>query len=693
VAGLPEGVSAQVQVTGPLGFARTLSASESLHDLTPGSYSVRADSVTAAGHLWAPSPSAQDVSVAANAEAPAGVQYMIVTGSLSIVVTGLPASVAAALTLSGPEGFSKTIPVTTALTDLDPGVYTLSAAPVISSGSTWSPSLGSLSLTVNAGGSTTAEVSYTGGGATASLNLRIDGLYVTQAAQRYDGSTPLVAGRDGFLRVFVLANEANTARPQVRVRLYSAGALSQTWMLDAPGPGVPLSVNEGSLSTSWNLLVPAALMRPGLTILADIDPAGVLTETDESDNTFPADGTPGAVDVRALPPWNVRFVPVLQSTNGLQGDVTVAKVPSFLSTLRALLPVADYDADIRTAYTSTAPALASDNANGAWGMVLSEVLALKAADASDRYYYGVVKTSYTSGVAGMGYVGGSAHTAIGWDRPSSAPGVMAHEVGHNMGRNHASCGGAGGPDPSYPYSGGSIGIWGLDLRTLELKDPATYYDLMGYCDPDWVSDFNWSGMISYREAGPSNTAGQSVGPSVGRAAGQGLLIWGRITPAGLVLEPAFVVENADFRAPAPGAHRIEALDANGREIFSIPFAASESADLPTGREDAFAFVVPVERALAMSIAELRLVSGGRSVSRKSGAPAAPAPRFTRGADGRGVLQWDSSLHPVVMVRDATSGQILSFARGGSVRLPSAISRVNATFSDGTRSTRVMLDRQ
>jgi len=262
-------------------------------------------------------------------------------------------------------------------------------------------------------------------------------------------------------------------------------------------------------------------------------------------------------------------------------------------------------------------------------------------------------------------------------------------VGHNMGRTHAACGGAGGADPGYPYSGGSIGIWGLDLATLELKDPSTYYDLMGYCEPDWVSDFNWSAMLSYREGGPANSVGQSVGRSVG----QGLLVWGRITSAGLVLEPAFVVDDAELRAPPSGPHRIVALDASGGEIFSIPFSASEAADLPTGREEAFAFVVPAERAVAATIAELRLVSGGRSVSLKSGTSSAPAPRFTRGTDGRGVLLWDASHHSVVMVRDAATGQILSFARGGSVRLPPAIGRVDAIFSDGPRSTRLILNRQ
>jgi len=448
-------------------------------------------------------------------------------------------------------------------------------------------------------------------------------------------------------------------------------------------------VNEGSLPDSWNVLIPAALVQPDLTILADVDPSGAIAETSETDNTFPSSGTAGAVDVRTLPPFNVRFVPVLQSVNSLQGEVTVASAPSFLSRLLTLLPVADYSADVRAPYTTSAPALLSDNANGAWGTILSEVLALKSGDASARYYYGVVKTSYSSGVAGIGYVGGSAHTAIGWDRLPSASGVMAHEVGHNMGRSHAPCGGAGGPDATYPHSGGSIGVWGLDVAALELKSPATYYDLMGYCDPDWVSDYNWSAMVTFRQNGPDN----SVGLSDRRTAGRGLLVWGRITSSGLVLEPAFVVDNADLTPPPAGPHRIEARDANGGVMFSIAFAANEFNDLPTGREESFAFVVPAVRALSADIAELRLVSGGRSVARRPSPAAPPAAVFSRGADGRGLLQWNAAAHPVVMVRDAATGQVLSFARGGSVRLPATATRLDATFSDGTRSARVLLDRR
>ncbi|HKP28767.1 MAG TPA: hypothetical protein VJU15_05170, partial [Gemmatimonadales bacterium] len=406
VTGLPDGSSAQVEVTGPAGFARALTASEHLQNLEPGSYSVSAVNVSASGHIWAPSPAAQDAPVSANAETQALVAYSITTGALTITVHGLPDDIAAALVLHGPGGFSRQVAGTTTFTgiapgaysltgsmvahgtarylpsipalpaiapgisptevtvsyarqtgsialtvtglpagvapslslsgpggftavptsagmvnDLDPGTYTLTATAVLNSGNTWTPGTTSQTITVNAGATATASVAYSGGGGGGggTLNFRIDGLYVTQAAQRYDGTVPLVAGRDGYLRVFVLANQANSARPQVRVRLYASGALVQTYIIDAPASSVPQSVDEGSLTASWNVLIPASLMQPDLAILADVDPGHALAETDESDNTFPTSGTPGPVDVRTLPTLEMRFVPVLQSVSALQG--------------------------------------------------------------------------------------------------------------------------------------------------------------------------------------------------------------------------------------------------------------------------------------------------------------------------------------------------------------------------------------
>jgi hypothetical protein len=109
-------------------------------ELTPGTYSVSAVNVTASGHVWSPSPNSQDVPVVAHTETPASVQYAVTTGALTITVTGLPAAEPAALTVSGPSGFSQNVSGTTTMSGLAPGSYTLTAAPVSSGGSTWTPS-------------------------------------------------------------------------------------------------------------------------------------------------------------------------------------------------------------------------------------------------------------------------------------------------------------------------------------------------------------------------------------------------------------------------------------------------------------------------------------------------------------------------------------------------------------------------
>jgi hypothetical protein len=167
-----------------------------------------------------------------------------------------------------------------------------------------------------------------------------------------------------------------------------------------------------------------------------------------------------------------------------------------------------------------------------------------------------------------------------------------------------------------------------------------------------------------------------------------LLLWGRITPAGPVLEPAFEVD-APYTSPEPGPHRIEGFDAAGRSLFSVDFATAEVHDLPTGSEEAFAFVLPAEQARPDELAALKLHARGRTVVRGSPQLSLPLHRLSRD----GTLTWDATLHPMVLVRDAASGEILSFARGGAVRLPPAALRIDATFSNGTRGRTVRLQRE
>jgi len=72
---LPAGVNGAVRVTGPSNYAQDLTASQTLANLAPGSYTVTAASVTAGGTTYTATPPTQAVTVSAGATASASVSY------------------------------------------------------------------------------------------------------------------------------------------------------------------------------------------------------------------------------------------------------------------------------------------------------------------------------------------------------------------------------------------------------------------------------------------------------------------------------------------------------------------------------------------------------------------------------------------------------------------------------------------
>jgi CARDB len=695
VTGLPGNVASDITVTGPGGFSRTVTATTLLLGLTAGSYTVTARTVSSAGAHWAPNPATQTITVAPSMSATtAAVNYVTATGGLTVTIGGLAGGVNASVTVTGPNAYSRVVTATTTLTGLLQGLYTATAASVTSSGTTYTPSPTSQNVVVGGGVTSSVAITYTASSSPppppAGLNLTIDGMHVQQVVQSYGGTVPLIAGRDGLLRVFVKANGTNSATPAVRVRFYDGTTLTSTVTITAPSSAVPQAITEGTLTSSWNYAVPGSLMQPGLRILADVDPTNTVTESAENDNTYPVSGTPVTMDVRSVSTFSLRFVPVLQSANGLQGGVTAGNAGSYLAQIRALFPLGTIDADVRAAYTTAAPALQSGDGNGAWSQILSEVNALRTADGSTRYYYGVVKVGYSSGIAGLGYVPGRA--SIGWDFLPSASEVMAHEVGHNFGRFHAPGCGAGSPDGSYPHTDGKIGVYGYDLTGNALRSPSTYYDLMGYCNTNWISDYTYTAILNYRAANPFAAAARFA---AGGYARRGLLVWGRVQGGQLILEPAFEVDAPPALPARPGPHRLQGYGPLGQTLFDVSFDGERIADHPDPTAQHFAFVLPLESMRGMSPTRLRAVSRGRQVEFTSsstatapGASNASATPTVERLDARRLrIRWDSSTTRGVLVRHPRTGEILAFARGGEAVVYTAESSLDLTTSDGVRSAR------
>ncbi|MEP6689844.1 MAG: hypothetical protein ABJD07_01740 [Gemmatimonadaceae bacterium] len=690
VAGLPSGAGSVV-VTGPGGYTQAITATPStLAVLAPGTYTIAAANTVIAPNTYGPTQASQTATVAIGLTPTAAtVTYAVVSGQLTVTVAGLPGSVNASVAVTGPNGYSQTLTATQTLTNVLAGTYTIVANPVVNGATSYAGAPASQTKAVTAGATATATVTYSVT-VTSTLNLTIAGLYITQSTQTFAGAVPLIAGRAGELRVFVLANQTNSAAPAVRVRFYSGSTLVQTNTLTAPSSSVVLAANEAVLASSWNLALPASLIQPNLKVLADVDPTGGIAESNKADNSFPVNGTALALDVRTAPVLNVTFIPVSQTANGVTGNVTAANVDQFMARTMKVWPIPGYSAIVHAVFTTSAPALQSDDANRAWSQILGEISGLRGVEGSARDYYGVVHATYGSGIAGLGYVGYPA--AVGWDYLPSGDGVTAHELGHNFGRAHAPCGGASGPDPSYPYANAIIGMTGFDIITGTLHQTSDF-DLMSYCNPAWVSDYNYSAVLAARGTGPDIGAAAIAAPQ------RTLLVWGRISNDEIVLEPAFVVTTRPLMPARTGPYRVDAVDAGGASIFSLAFAGEEVADVPGGVR-LFSFAVPLTADAESRLAELRLTVPGRAPRalrsaaamatppgvRRAVVPMDPQASVSSAGDGRVQLTWNAATHPMVLVRDATTGEVLSFARGGAATVARPRGDLELTFSDQVRST-------
>jgi hypothetical protein len=690
VIGLPSGTSAAITVTGPDGFNQSVTATQTFPSVMPGTYTIAASSVTDGTSEYSPSPPSQTVTV--NGNRSAQVMYSLATGNLAVSITGLGTSGTAAVTVTGPGGYSQAVARTTTLASLTPGSYTVTARDTAPpGGATHTASPATQPVTVVARQTAPANVSYSPP-TTGPLNLNIAGLYLTQSTQTYPASVPLVVGRDAYLRVFVIANRTTVTAdvPSVRVRFYhNLVAVDSALILNPQASAVPTAVDESSLSYTWNVSVPASLIQTGLSIQAEVDPANLVTEDNELDNLYPAVGT-SVPTLQSVPTLRVTFVPILQVTNGLQGNVTSANKNSYLEVTRRMHPIGVMDAIVGPVYTTTRTLQADGQG---WVELLQDLDLLVAADpqycAAGRYCYGVVRVPYAGGVAGIAYISqgsAQARVALGWDKMPPDPMtdgshsvVVAHELGHNWSRYHAPCGGPAQLDPSYPHADGSIGSYGLDVTTSSLK-ASSLSDIMGYCPSKWIGDYSYRGVMDYRQAHPlmiSGGAGQGPQPSI--------LVSGRIRDGELMLDPAFQVRTLPRLPGRPGPYSIQGQDLNGSNLFDLSFAPSEVADLPM-KEAHFVFAVPLAPARAARLSRLRLAGQGREVVRQS----VPGPTTdsleVRRAGGNWVsVRWNATTHSVVMLRDPETGRVLSLARGGEARILTSKTELDVVLSDGVRS--------
>ena len=450
--------------------------------------------------------------------------------------------------------------------------------------------------------------------------------YLTQAVQSREFPVPLVAGEKALLRVFPVAGNATSEGiPLVRARFYVDGR--ETHVVDIPGKSTPIptELDESSLLKSANAVIPAEVVEPGLEMVIDVDPEGTLDTALAVSKRIPETGRL-PVDVRAVPLFDLTLLPFIWSETQDSSIVElideIAADPehhNLLSDTRDLLPVRDLTV------TTHDPVLTSSN-NGY--ELIYEVAAIWAMEGGTGHYMAMMSTDDISreGPAGIARRGGR-YSFLAPYRPS----LVAHELGHNFSLRHAPCGGAGGPDPSYPYPDGSSGTWGYDFGAESLVSPSTP-DLMSYCGPRRISDYHFTNALRYRLV-------DEGAPEAAVAAGsRSLFLWGGIgTDSVPFLDPAFVVDAPAALPDSAGEYRLTGQSESGVELFSLAFAMPETAD--GDGSSSFAFVLPVRAGWEGNLSSITLTGPGGS--------------FT--LDGE-------SDQPVAILRNPRTGQVRGILR-------------------------------
>lgn len=320
-------------------------------------------------------------------------------------------------------------------------------------------------------------------------------------------NAPVVAGRPALVRVYVKPQTGWASKKvTAELRLESG---SKKFPLVRDTKSISGASTDEDVTSTFNLEIPEGELTPDTTFqVALTSPDGAPPKGDSAAQ-FPRDGSQARLSAESAGKVKVVVVPVQYGADGSgrTPDISAAQIDLYERTMMSRYPVSGVEVTVHAPWTWSSTI---SRTGAGFSQVLSAIMRLRSQDrvAPDVYYYGALAPASSFGsfcgggcVTGLSTVDDSpqvsslrASVGIGFTGYDSAN-TMAHEVGHAHGRNHAPCGGAQGVDPQFPYTNGSIGVWGYDVLAKTLLSPSRGHDMMGYCPNEWVSDYTYSGLF------------------------------------------------------------------------------------------------------------------------------------------------------------------------------------------------------
>ena len=444
------------------------------------------------------------------------------------------------------------------------------------------------------------------------IDLTVGHVEITQAVQTDTNSVTLVANRQTVVRVYAQTNTSHSEdNMYVSISAYQGGSE----LPDSPlvlGPGtIPVTWSRAEINTSFNTFLPSTWLSGNVTLFVTVDPYDTIKENDNSNNTVTK-----SLNFTNVPNLDITVVPI-RYTHTPTGKTYPAPSTSFIqAAFERFYPVDTVNVTVRSQYSYAADL----DKYSAWANLLDIITTLKSNDgvSDSRVYYGLIplvdgngSTWWDGGYAGLGWVGYRESIGLAdaylmqFQYYVNGKDTATHEVGHNFNRKHAPCGDLSSADPNFPYVGGIVGQYGFDMSAWQVI-PTSYKDIMGYCEPNWISDYTYLGLLEnqlvygLKELTPQTTDSLYVRASIA-------------DDDTVVLQPVYALPSSPDESPDESEFSLEFLDANGEVVAAHPVAVH----LAEGNDFQVQSIHATVPKPSLPFSSLRLTKNGTTVSERS----------------------------------------------------------------------------